>query len=635
MNTNNITAEQEFVSKKIKGVVRGTRQRYGFLNVPGHSDIFIKPQEMDKVFSGDVINAIVDNYGTDKQNLKVETIIESGFNQCMGIYKEDETGAYVLPDDYGFNRMIRIPKAYRKRALNGDYVKIEIIEHPFKSRKPKAKVLDVVGNPYNVGVHSEYALSKYGLSTRLTQAIHEECDSITSSFNKTNNKLKRKNLTRLNFITIDGDNTIDIDDAVYAQKLDDKWKLLVAISDVSEYISENSLIDNEAYDRTSTVYLLGRTIPMLPAELAHEYLSLKEGTKRSVLVADMTLNLDGTLDKYDFYEAFIESKSRFTYNEVDKFIETGHLDEKQLHLKKEIQNLKELQSVLTNKRKNNNVIPAKRFDYKYLLDENKNIENIEQFDQQTSYKIIEEAMLLANNCAADFISDSENGIFKTQSGIFEGKKKMLSQYLRQFVFFENSMFENFEDFKHLYKLIETCDNSEEIKQTLSLSLQKSKYSNVKGQHFVMGFDQYTYFTSPIRRYSDILVHRIIKSKINKKKYEISKVNYLKHFSKKEKDISNCSNLVETWLKSIYIEKHKDVEFKATITNVSLFGLNVRLDINGIEGFVPIGDLGDRRSVYKKNDLEIVIKDLNFKIMDQLNVKLKDIQEGSSLIFQKI
>lgn len=635
MNTNNTTAEQEFASKKIKGVVRGTRQRYGFLNVPGHSDIFIKPQEMDKVFSGDVINAIVDNYGTDKQNLKVETIIESGFNQCMGIYKEDETGAYVLPDDYGFNRMIRIPKAYRKRAINGDYVKIEIIEHPFKSRKPKAKVLDVVGNPENVGVHSEYALSKYGLSTRLTQAIHEECDSITSSFNKTNNKLKRKNLTRLNFITIDGDNTIDIDDAVYAQKLDDKWKLLVAISDVSEYISENSLIDNEAYDRTSTVYLLGRTIPMLPAELAHEYLSLKEGAKRSVLVADMTLNLDGTLDKYDFYEAFIESKSRFTYNEVDKFIETGYLDEKQIHLKKEIQNLKELQSILTNKRKNNNVIPAKRFDYKYLLDENKNIENIEQFDQQTSYKIIEEAMLLANNCAADFISDSENGIFKTQSGIFEGKKKMLSQYLRQFVFFENSMFENFEDFKHLYKLIEKCENSEEIKQTLSLSLQKSKYSNVKGQHFVMGFDQYTYFTSPIRRYSDILVHRIIKSKINKKKYEISKVDYLKHFSKKEKDISNCSNLVETWLKSIYIEKHKDVEFKATITNVSLFGLNVRLNINGIEGFIPIGDLGDRRSVYKKNDLEIVIKDLNFKIMDQLNVKLKDIQEGSSLIFQKI
>lgn len=635
MNTNNTTTEQEFSSKKIKGVVRGTRQRYGFLNVPGHSDIFIKPQEMDKVFSGDVINAIVDNYGTDKQNLKVETIIESGFNQCMGVYKEDETGAYVLPDDYGFNRMIRIPKAYRKRAINGDYVKIEIIEHPFKSRKPKAKVLDVVGNPENVGVHSEYALSKYGLSTRLTQAIHEECDSITSSFDKTNNKLKRKNLTRLNFITIDGDNTIDIDDAVYAQKLDNKWKLLVAISDVSEYISENTLIDNEAYDRTSTVYLLGRTIPMLPAELAHEYLSLKEGEKRSVLVADMTLNLDGTLDKYDFYEAFIESKSRFTYNEVDKFIETGYLNDKQIHLKKEIENLKELQGILTNKRKENNVIPAKRFDYKYLLDENKNIENIEQFDQQTSYKIIEEAMLLANNCAANFISDSDHGIFKIQNGIFEGKKKMLSQYLRQYVFFENSMFENFEDFKHLYKLIEECENSEEIKQTLSLSLQKSKYSNVKGQHFVMGFDQYTYFTSPIRRYSDILVHRMIKSKINKKKYEISKINYLKHFAKKEKDISNCSNLVETWLKSIYIEKHKDVEFKGTITNVSLFGLNIRLDINGIEGFIPIGDLGDRRSVYKKNDLEVVIKDLNFKIMDQLNVKLKDIQEGSSLIFQKI
>jgi ribonuclease R len=635
MKTNVNVETRSSQRKKFKGVVKGTRQRFGFLNINGHNDIFIKPQEMDRVFSGDIINVTVNDYGTDRQSVSIDEVVDSKFKTCIGVFKEDDTGAYVLPDNYGFNRMIRIPKSYRRGAENGDYVKIEIIEHPFQSKKPKAKVLQVIGKPDSLGVEAEYSIAKKGLSTRLNPAIHEECDNLISNYAKINDGLKRKNLTKLNFITIDGDNTVDIDDAVYVQKLKNKWKLLVAISDVSEFIEENSLIDNEAYNRTSTVYLLGRTIPMLPSELAHEYLSLKEGEKKAVLIADMTLDLDGRLDKYEFYEAFIESKSRFTYNEVDSFIETGRLDDDKLKYKEDIKNLRDLQGLLTEKRKAHSIIPAKRNDYKFLLDENKQIENIEFLSQQTSYKIIEEAMLLANRCAADFISDYDQGIFKAQEGILEAKKKMLSQYLRQHIFFENSMFEDFKDFKHLYKLIENREDSESIKQVLSLNLKKSYYVTEKRKHYVMGFDGYTYFTSPIRRYVDILVHRMIKAKINKKKYAISKPDYISHFTKKEKDIRECSLAVEQWLKANYIAKHSEVEFEAKIISISNFGLHVKIGINGIEGFIPIGDLGDRKDVFKKSDLEMIINKNSFKINDTVNVRLKGVQEEASLIFKML
>lgn len=636
MKTENVKGFEESKTEKMefKGTIRGTRQRFGFLNVNGHEDIFIKPQEMDKVFAGDLVSIAVENYGLKNQNVTIKEVLKSDFQSCMGVYIEDETGAYIFPDDYGFNRGIRIPKAYRKRAKNGDYVKAVIIEHPFKSKKPKAKVIDVIGSTDHVGVEVDYFLSKNNISTRLNQEIKQECEELISDYDLTKYEGKRKNLSKLDFVTIDGENTIDIDDAIYVQKLKDKWKVLVAISDVTEFIKEGSAIDLEAYNRTSTVYLIGRTIPMLPADFAHEYLSLKPNEKKPVLVADMTLDLDGKMIKSDFYEALIESKARLSYTEVEQFLETGSLYEEHEHVTPQIESLNELQSLLKERRRDTYVIPAKRFDYKYVLDENRHIENIEELNQQTSYRMVEEVMLLANRCAARFIKNHESAIFKIQNGVMDSKKKYVAQYLRKHVFFENSMFDNFDDFKHLYTLIEDHPKSEEIKQFLNLNFEKSNYASKHGKHFVMGFDEYTYFTSPIRRYMDMNIHRIIKSKIAKKKYKTSKVNYIEHFTEKEKAIQNCYSGVESWLKSLYIEKHKDVVFDAKIMNVSVFGLSVKIGINGIKGFIPISNISvNRPRVYKRDDFEVDVEGRIFRVDDKIKVSLKEVQEGHAIIFK--
>ena len=629
-----IEASKEVV---FKGTVRGTRQRFGFLNVNGHEDIFIKPQEMDRVFAGDEIEIAVSNYGEKKQSVVINEVIDSKFVEFMGVYIEDETGAYVFPDNYGFNRGIRIPRAYRKRAKNGDYVKAIIIEHPFKSKKPKAKVLDAIGQKNGVGVEVDYFLSKNNISTRLTQEIKAECETLIDNYDISKVDKKRKNLSKLNFFTIDGENTVDIDDAIYVQKLKNKWKVLVAISDVSEYIKEGTAIDEEAYKRTSTVYLTGRTIPMLPADFAHEYLSLKPNTKRQVLVADMTLDLDGKMIKSDFYEALIESKAKLTYSEVERFIESNFeanaLEEGNEVVADEVTLLNELQKLLTERRRETYIIPAKRNDYKYVLNEQRHIENIEQFGQQDSYKMVEEVMLLANRCAARFVKNHKDAIFKSQAGVIDSKKKYLSQYLRQFVFFENSMFENFKDFKHLYTMIDDHPKSEEIKQFLNLNFKKSQYVSKADKHFVMGFDEYTYFTSPIRRYVDIVIHRVIKSKIAKKKYKSSRTNCIEHFTEKESAINACSLGILGWLKSLYIQEHKNVDFEATITSVSVFGINVRIGINGIEGFIPASNIASGRPrVYKRNDFEIDIEGSLFKVGEKLSVKLKEVQEGHAIIF---
>lgn len=626
----------ENINLTLQGVVRGTKSRFGFLSVDGYEDIFIKPQEMDKVFSGDEVVVYITDFGFETQNLEIIKVIKTEFTDAIGIYSEDETGAYVLPDQYGFNRKIRIPKAFRKKARNNQLVKIEIIEHPFITKKPKAKVVEVIGYKNNLGFESDYCLSKYGINTKFSNDIRNEVFEITNNYSLNNylNKNKRKNLTKLDFFTIDGENTIDIDDAIYVQKLKNKWKLLVAISDVSEFVTDNSLIDIEAYNRLSTVYLLGRTIPMLPSEIAHDYCSLKPNEKKLVIVADLTISMDGKVTKSDFYEAIIESKAKLTYNEVEDYI-TDSVDKLDFgaSINEQLTNFHDLYLLLNKNRKENNAIPALREDYRYLLDNDKQINYIEKIEVKESYRMIEEAMLLTNCCAAKFISKGSKNqiaIYKKQTGFSFDKENVITKYLNELGFSDIDIFSNLFEYKKMMAKIEERENSEEIKKFLNLHLEKSLFSDKPDSHYVMGFNEYTYFTSPIRRYCDIFIHRIVKAKINKKKYNISKPNFIQHFEDTYDNIQSCSLELESWLKSNYIKNNKDVVYSASIIGIHSDGIDVKIDENGIIGFVPF-------SFIQVNDLDLVfssfrLNDKKYSLMDKLNIVYGKTQDDFTILF---
>lgn len=643
MKTENIeilgSPEKDYTkkTKNFTGVVRGTRSRYGFLNVSNHEDIFIKPQEMDKVFSGDTVEVVVKNYGEKNQFVIIEKVIKTEKKVFMGLFSEDDTGAYVLPDDYGFNRKIRIPKAFKMKARNNQYVKIEIIEHPFKSKKPKAKVVDVVGDKNSWHIQADYNLSKYGIDSYVSDSMNCLCSDMVNDIDiqSKNFSKKRKDLTKIDFFTIDGENTVDIDDAIYVQKLEDKWKMLVAISDVSEFVKENCDIDKDAYNRMSTVYLVGKTIPMLSSELT-DLLSLKPLNKRLVVVADITINLDGTIDKYNFYEAVIESKAKLSYNEVDDFVNSGELDICYSKVKEPLKNLKELHFLLRESRAKNNVLPPNRVDFRNFLDFNRKIENVERLDTKKSHRMVEEAMLCANRCAADFVSNEYgDAIYKTQDGLVENKITPVFYFLQDYIELEKEMLTNFEGFKKVMSLIEAHEESYFLKSVVNLYLKESDFSKTPREHTSMGFDNYTYFTSPIRRYTDIIIHRIIKSKIRKKKYKIQKENYLEHFRNKAQRIQKCVRDTEKWMQADYLRSlDKNEVFEAKIVGVSSSSLMIQLVDFGIEGVLLLNKLQKNGEKAYVSKLNVKIGDDNFKILDKINVSIdRIIDEDHSVMFK--
>ena len=404
--------------------------------------------------------------------------------------------------------------------------------------------------------------------------------------------------------------------------------------DVSEILKENSPVDNDAYSRMSTVYLVGKTIPMLSSELT-DILSLKPLERRLAVVADITINLDGSIDKYSFYEALIESKAKLSYNEVDCFLETGNLPLEHHKVKDSLVNLKELQELLRDSRIRDNILPPNREDYRNVLDFNRKIESIEPLQTNNSHKMVEEAMLCANKCASDFVSGNYgDAIYKKQDGILDNKVTSVYHFLNDYIDLEKDMLTNQVGFKRTMDLIEEHEKSDYLKSVVNLYLKDSEFSIEPSAHTSMGFDSYTYFTSPIRRYSDILIHRIIKSKIRKKKYKIQKEDYINHFKNKSNSIQKCIKETERWMQADYLRNvSKDDVFRGKIIGVTSTSLTIKLIDSGITGILLINKVLKSGEKAYLSKLSVSAGEHTFGILDNVTVSVdKIIDEDNSIMF---
>lgn len=571
--------------KRYEGIVEGlVGYRVGFLKrTDQKTSIVIPPLEMDKVFPGDKVRVLV-TQENGKDNLIIEEILETNLKKFTGVFFEDETGAYVIPDVVGLNKKIRIPKSFTKKAQNNDFISVEVLEHPFNNKKPKAKVIDIIASSNAEMVEIKYTTYKNAIKEEFSESALNEVSIFDESFIHEKGK-ERKDMRHIQFITIDSESTTDIDDAVCVEYKDNQWKLYVAIADATEFVIEGSNLDKEAKNRTSSVYYLGKNIPMIPHKLSSELCSLMENKDRLAIVCEIDFNENGDMVKSSFYEAFVKSKAKMSYNEVEEYINgDDSFVGKYGDLSKVIFNLYHLHNLLKKNREINSVLQEYGDDFKIILDMNKKIKDIQKLEIKTSQKMIEECMVITNIAAASFLTKNyDEGIYRVHDGIKENKIGDVKAILEKaYPDFDLSLLFSLDGFKKLMEMLSKDDNGQRIKKIILNNMKKSHFNKKQLGHFCMGFEEYTYFTSPIRRYVDMIVHRLIKSSLKQEKnnfdIDIDKIN--ENMSK----ISRSTREVEDWLKSQYLEKnHKGKVFKVFVTSIENSAIRFKLIDNGIDG----------------------------------------------------
>ncbi len=553
-----------------------------------------------------------------------------------------ESGIWIVaPEDKRYGQDVMIPKSATGPAKPGQVVVVELTEPPSLFGQPVGRVKEVLGEIDDPGMEIEIAVRKYSVPHQFSEACIALARTLPDKV-QPQDKRHRVDLNDIPLVTIDGEDARDFDDAVYCEPTRvgrgksalKGWRLLVAIADVSHYVQTGSAIDVDAYDRATSVYFPRRVIPMLPEKLSNGLCSLNPEVERLCMVCDMVVTEDGEVSAYQFYPAVMWSHARFTYTEVAAILANTRGPEalKRKERVVDLINLHDVYNALLKSRARRGAVDFETVETQIVCDEVGHIERIVPRTRNDAHKLIEEAMLAANVCSADFIAQSKHaGLFRVHEGPTPEKKEILRNYLKVTgVGMTISDDPSPGEFQAIANATKDRPDSAQIHSMLLRSMQQAIYTPVNGGHFGLAFDAYTHFTSPIRRYPDLLVHRVIKSILGKTKYKLpglptpgeahaklsrrlekgavakekdgEKPKKLSpetqawqaaglHCSANERRADEASRDVEAWLKCKYMHEHLGEEFSGVVSSVTSFGVFVTLDAMYVEGLVHITELG--------------------------------------------
>lgn len=605
----------------MEGTVKGSPNKFGFVSLDSGKDVYLPAEEMEKVLPGDRIEIEIVKDSKNKKVAKIERFISSPTKYFTGKYITKGKTHFIEPDIHGMNRWFFVPPQKRKNAQNKDLVKCRITQHPFKNGNAQAAVLEVVGQENDIGIEFNYACKKHDIrkmwptdiEQELTQLSEESVATIGSS---------RTDLSELNFVTIDAHSTVDIDDAIYVEKTGTGWELSVAIADPSALIPKGSEIEKEALKRASSLYFPGQHVSMLPEKIAGDLCSLKEGVQRLAKVVQIDVSESGDLVDYKITEALIKSHKKLSYSELSQHYENASPDIND-DLKAMLAELKALTDALLSSRKKNCLVQADRKEFYFELDEKQKIADIKVKTLTPAHKVVEEAMVATNRCIADFLAKQAlPSIFVTHQGLRSDRldivDKVLTESLPNYQAGEVGQLSGF------IKTVQQASSSDELKPLhllVSRQLDKSLLSSEAKPHFGMGLEQYTTFTSPLRKAQDYLVHRQISALLNNKKEPIDS-NKLTKLSEATQAIRNAVNDAEQWLKCQFIAKKADI-FEASVLRVFSTGFQVKLLDNGIEGFISTKEMEGKYS-FNQERMVITNKGQSFELDQIIKVQLKQI-----------
>lgn len=582
----------------IKGAVQGHSDGYGFL-LPddGSPDLYLGPKEMHKVLHGDRV--IAREVGLDRRGrreCKIVEVLEHTNNQLIGRFYAEHGIFFVIAENKRINQEILIPREATMDAKTGQVVMVRIIQQPDIHTQPIGHVIEILGEYTSPGMEIEIALRKHDLPYEFSS----EVETISAKFPKKVLKkelAKRKDIRHLPLVTIDGETARDFDDAVYCERDGKDYRLFVAIADVSHYVHDNDALDKEAFNRGNSVYFPRRVIPMLPEVLSNGLCSLNPQTDRLCMVCEIQLAANGEYKDYLFYPAIMHSHARLTYNEVAAMLDnpqeanTTQYTELLPHLNL----LYKAYKVLKKARKRRGAIDFETTETRMIFNDQGKIEQILPVQRTEAHCLIEECMLAANVCASDFLKRHKQPVlYRIHEGPMPDKLAALRDFLKEFGLQLGGGSEpHAKDYAKTLAKINNRADAQLLQTVMLRSLQQAIYSPENIGHFGLAYEAYTHFTSPIRRYPDLLVHRAIKAALNGNVYSPSGGDWHelgKHCSMTERRADEATRDVESWLKCFYIQDQIGECFDGVISAVTAFGLFVALDQIYVEGLVHISEL---------------------------------------------
>ncbi|MFK7976076.1 MAG: ribonuclease R family protein [Halioglobus sp.] len=584
-----LKSQMEAEKEHAEAVVKGTASRYGFAVLEDGREIFIPPQEMLKVFPDDRVRICIRPTRDNKTIADIEKLLDSPLDAFTGRCVRKGKAIFVDPDLPQLSRWLFIPPHARNGVKEGDYIHCAILRHPIKDGKPQAKVLSVLGQEDTPGVENLYCMRKHELPASWSNQTEKSLLDIPN-LSKADDSSKRRDCTDLEFVSIDAAKTQDIDDALYAEIRDGGWNLYVAIADPTAIVQTNSPIYADVAKRATSVYFHGDVLPMLPVALSQDTCALSEDVVRPALICKIAVSDEGEVGECEIFEATVRSRAKLSYYAVDRYL-NGQYDELMSHATP-LEALYQVYRALRAHREAHGLVMEDRQEYRWILGDNKQIDSIEPYEKLLSQKLVEECMVAANRCAAKFLSEKgASGPFVSHPGFrgdrLEEARKFFEMHAPELNALDTNAVEGYRD---IMRGLADSKRELPLRAMVNRLLTRATLTTRPGKHMGMALECYTNCTSPLRKQVDFLVHLQIKSLLNSGSADLVDDALLEQVAKRISAGRAATLEAERWLAGNYLQRKAaegTTSYAAKITHVTSAGFNVRLDSNGLEGFIDL------------------------------------------------
>ena len=624
------------------GVVSRHRDGFGFIAAAdGGDDLFVPPHGLEGVMHGDTVSFVrkaADARG--RQEARIVEVTQRAVLRVVGKLQRDGARWLVMPRERNFPHPLEV-SAPVDQTREGAVVSASITHYPQegrgaqgRERGAQGRIDEVLGNEDDAGIEIEIALRKFDLPHVFANPALAEAQALPEGLRKSD-YAGRVDLRKLPLVTIDGEDARDFDDAVYCEIKEagrrgagPSFRLIVAIADVSHYVIPGRPLDVDARERSTSIYFPRRVIPMLPEKLSNGLCSLNPEVDRLVMVCDMTVSAAGEISAYQFYEGVMHSQARFTYTEVAAILAapSGPAAKKRKKLLAPLQALEQVYQALLAGRAERGAVDFESMEARMLFNDAGRIDRIIKVVRNDAHKLIEECMLAANVCAATILETSKHpALYRVHAGPTPAKLENLREFLGGIGLpLSGGNDPQAKDYARLAQLIKGRPDALLVSSVMLRSMQQAQYSPDNIGHFGLAYERYAHFTSPIRRYPDLLVHRAIKAVLSQRKYVEADWDALgAHCSKNERRADEASREVSSWLKCMYAREHLGDEFAGAISGVAGFGIFVTLDELLIDGMIHITELG--RDYFKYDEARHLLRGersgQTFRLGQRVRVKI--------------
>ena len=622
-----------------EGYYRKNQKGFGFVKISEQDEeVYISKENSLKALNGDrvLIEIIEEKNKVKKAEGKIVRILKHEKDTVVGIFQNNKTFGFVIPDDKNFGTDIYISKKNFGKARNNHKVLVKITKYPEKDKKAEGKIIEVLGNVNEAGVDMLSLIKEYKLPAKFPEPVVEEAKRCGNKVDKKDIPNRVDARDRIIF-TIDGEDAKDLDDAVRVEKLENgNYKLEVHIADVSYYVREDSLLDREALIRGTSIYMLGRVIPMLPRELSNGICSLNAGEDRFTLSCVMEIDQKGKVISSEIYKGIIRVTERMSYKDVQKILEgtDKNVLEKYEPYIQEFKNMEELAIILKKRRLENGYLNLDIPESKIDLDIDGKVTNISRYETTFANEIIEQFMLTANETVAEkFFWLDAPFIYRVHEEPDLDKINELNKFLFNYGLKIKANQDNIYP-KEFAKVLEEIKGKEEEKVISTLILRTLKVARYEAEnkgHFGIASKYYCHFTSPIRRYPDLFIHRIISKYLEEnydlsqkeiEKYKVEAENRSEQSSEREKIATKVEREAEDLKKAEYMESRIGEEYEGIVSSITQFGMFVELQ-NTVEGLIRFENLGDEYFIYDEERKRLIGERTNktYKIGDKVNIRV--------------